>query len=232
MPAPTKLVRWQSLIIIPNCKMNNRIPALPKGTNNRVSFISERNKAIVKQKNSVCVDFSFFKARPIKINGVFNNHFRNGDEASRDLYNFLGEVLPKICTEPFTSLINNESRTLHFHAIDQKHQEIVQKILMQYGYSCPYISQILSGDVFEFKASLNAHSPARAVAYKLDNTLFLLFFDSNHHIYMNDSKRGDSLFYEHCPDYNDGNCKYMPTDCYAFDYLDCEKLSSSFGNNY
>lgn len=184
--------------------MSKCIPSLPKGFNNRVDFIPEQNKIIAKQQNSVCVDFSFFKANPIKINGVFNNHFRNGNEASRDLYNFLGEVLPKICTEPFTALINNESRALHFHAIDQKHQEIVQKVLIKYGYSSDYIFQVLSGGIYEFKASFDAHSPARAVAYKMDNTLFLLFLDSNHHIYMNDSKKGDSLFYEHCPDYIDG----------------------------
>jgi len=209
--------------------MSKRIPVLTK---NQGSLIPKPNEKITKIEDSIYVDFRFFKAKSISINGTFNNHFRNGDDASRDLYNFLGEVLPKVCSESFISLSNNESKALHFHKIDVKHQDIVKKIMKSYEYSDNYIAQVLGDNLFEFKASFDAHSPARVVAYKSDNILFPLFLDSNHHIYMNESKMGDSLFYEYCPDYIARRCNYMPDKCYAFDYLDYKKLSESFNNSY
>ena len=119
---------------------------------------------------------------------------------------------------------------MHFHAIDKAHQEIVRDILKEYHFSTLTIDQMLEGnDLFNFSATLGHTYAARIVCHKVDNVLFLLFLDTNHHVYMNEKYLRDSLFYEDCPSYINGDCSYMPSNCFAFGLLDEEKIQESFG---
>ena len=86
-------------------------------------------------------------------------------------------------------------------------------------------------DLFEFSALLGHNDPARIVCHKVENTLQLLFVDTNHHIYINEKYTKDSMFYDFCPMYLQGKCHYMPSECFAVSYLDENKIQETFGYN-
>lgn len=123
-----------------------------------------------------------------------------------------------------------EGRSLHFHTIDEAHRKIVCEILKEYHFSDRTIEQMFEGDnIFEFTATLGHTLAARIVCHKFENILYFLFFDTNHHVYMNEKYVKESLFYEDCPTYSSSNCSYMPAECFAVSYLDEEKIRESFG---
>jgi len=172
--------------------------------------------------------FEYFKCQPICINHRFNNHFRDSHDYFDVLYNFLGVVLPKICEVTYNEL-KADNHGLHFHVIKEvDKRELINKIMKEYNYNNSYIEQVVGDSLFEFKASLQGHSPSRVVAYLSDNIIYVLFFDTNHHIYIDKDKTKDSLYFEYCPTYLESKCKYMPDDCFAVDYLDVEKIEKSY----
>ena len=177
-------------------------------------------------------DFSQFKLSPICLRGEFNNHFKDQQHFCAVAAEFLGKILPKISSHTYSEICegSQEGRTLHFHAIDKSHQLIVQHILSEYGFPQVTIEQMTEGkDMFEFSAVLGHTYAARIVCHKDENVLSFLFFDTNHHIYINERYVKESLFYEECPAYNDKKCNYMPADCFAVGCLDEQKISDSFG---
>lgn len=190
-------------------------------------------KVQVPSKSDVLnVNFSKFKLNPICINSRFNNHYKNDEHFAAIAAQFLGTVLPKITGHTFQQVCEGarEGQILHFHTIDEEHQKLVYNILKEYNFPDATINQMMEGNsLFEFVATLGHTYPARVVCHKVDNVLNFLFFDTNHHIYLNEKYVRESLFYEECPAYKNNSCKYMPQDCFAFGYLDENKLSESFG---
>ena len=123
-----------------------------------------------------------------------------------------------------------EGRILHFHKIDEDHRRIVREVLECYSFSAQIIDQMFEGNnIFEFSANLGHVYAARIVCHKLGNVLSLLFFDTNHHIYLDEKYVKESLFYEDCPVYQARDCPYMPMECFAVGCLDENKIRDSYG---
>ena len=184
------------------------------------------------QPHKLIADFSKFRISPICLRDEFNNHFKDQQHFCTVAAEFLGKILPKISSHTYSEICegSQEGRTLHFHAIDKSHLLIVQRILSKYGFPKTTIDQMTEGkDIFEFSAALGHTYAARVVCHKDENVLYFLFFDTNHHIYINERYVRESLFYEECPACNSEKCNYMPADCFAVGYLDEQKISDSFG---
>lgn len=207
-------------------------PQPPKSS----SRITIKNPAATCSQPNLIVDFSKFKLSPICFPNEFNNHFKNQEHFDSVAVEFLGKILPTICARTYSQICegSRDGKTLHFHTIDKKHLGIVRQILQQYGYPPLTIEQMTEGnDIFEFSAALgHAQHSARIVCHKNDNVLYLLFFDTNHHIYLNERLVKESLFFEFCPLNTAGTCTYMPNDCFAVGYLDEKKLSDSYGYSF
>lgn len=185
--------------------------------------------------NNIIVNFSKLKLTPVCLSGKFNNHFKDEQHFGSVVANFLGTILPKITSHTYNEIGNGgpEGQVLHFHTIDDEHRVTVREILEEYHYPSYNIDQMFEGnDMIEFSASLGHKHAARIVCHRVENVLFLLFFDTNHHIYLNEKYVRDSMFYESCPVYIENNCPYMPTDCFAVSYLDEKQLEESFGYSY
>ena len=199
--------------------------------------ITNKNKIADKVKLSKNTDnlsmrFDNFHLSPICLRGKFNNHFKDNEHFSNVIANFLGIILPKISSHEYKEICegSQEGRILHFHAIDEKHQELLFDILREYNFTKQTIDQMAEGGFFEFSANLGHTYAARIVCHKLgENILEALFFDTNHHIYINSKYTEESLFYESCPLYLNESCTYMPADCFAVSYLDEKKLKESMG---
>lgn len=186
------------------------------------------------QNRPLNVNFSKFKIKPICITGRFNNHFKNYEHFNHIVVGFLGTVLPKITSHTYSEICEggSENRILHFHTIDDQHREIVREILKAYNFKEFEIDQMMEGDdLFNLSAILGHSYPARLVCHKIENVLYFLFLDTNHHIYMNTKFTEETLFYETCPQYISGKCYIMPIDCYAVGYLDEKKLKETFSYN-
>lgn len=181
--------------------------------------------------DTLSVSFSKFKFEPICLRGKFNNHFKDNQQYTSIVTSLLSVVLPKITSHSYGEICegSNEGRQLHFHTIDEKHREIVREILKEYNFSDVTIEQMFEGNsMYEFSASFGHNYPARIVCHKVENVLYFLFMDTNHHIYMEEKYLGESMFYEDCPKYLEGKCSYMPNDCFAVGCLDEDKLIESF----
>ena len=196
--------------------------------------IADKVTPVVTTGNLI-VNFSKFIITPICIKGIFNNHFKDSQHFADISAAFLGVVLPKITTHTYKEICDGsaEGRILHFHTIDDIHRKTVREILKEYRFPTNIIDQMFEGnDIVEFSASLGHVYPARIVCHKVKNELYPLFFDTNHHIYMNEKYLKESLFYEECPTYINKQCAYMPEDCFAVEYLDEELLKERSGYSY
>lgn len=178
------------------------------------------------------MNFSKFRLECVCLRGKFNNYFKDGEHFQAVAASILGKILPIITAHKYKELCEGgtDGETLHFHSIDKEHQEIVRDVLKVYGYNESAINQMLEGnDLFQFSGITGHTYATRVVCHKVGNTLYLLFLDTNHHIYINEKYVEESLFYENCPTYQEGQCKYMPNDCFAFAYLDLQKIQESYG---
>lgn len=203
--------------------------ALPKVSS--VPTIASKVTSSISVEN-LSINFSLFQLSPICIKGEFNNHFKDEVHFHAIAASILGKILPKITSHKFSEVCEGgmEGDGLHFHSIDESHQEIIRDILSEYGYKKSRIDQMLEGsDVFQFSAATGHTYAARMICHKIDNVLYLLFLDTNHHIYMNQKYTEESLFYESCPVYLNSECRYMPAECFAFEYLDLKKLEETYG---
>ena len=207
------------------------MPQPPKSS----SRITKKNPAAVLTQPNLTVNFSKFNLSPIRFSNEFNNHFKNQEHFNSVVVEFLGKILPTICARTYSQICegSRDGKALHFHTIDKKHLGIVRRILQQYGYSSLTIEQMTEGnDIFEFSAALGHAHAARIVCHKNDNILYLLFFDTNHHIYFNERLVRESLSFEFCPSSIAETCTYMPDSCFAVNYLDEKKLSDSYGYSF
>lgn len=212
-------------------------------TNKKIPPIRKNNKTIaekIKRETDIdsiplIVNFSKFNLTSVNIPDRFNNHYKDYQHVCNVVSGFLGTILPKISKHSFNEIREGgpEGRAIHFHAIDETHREIIREILLEYKMSSTNIDQLLEGDnLFNFSAVLGHTNPARVICQKIDNVLYILFLDTNHHIYINKKYTEETLFYEICPTYANEECVYMPEDCYAVSYLDEKKLKESLGYTY
>ena len=181
------------------------------------------------------VNFSKFSLKPVCLRGKFNNHFKDNEHFRAVAASILGKTLPMVTAHNFKELCEGgtDGNVIHFHSIDKDHQKIIREILKEYGYNNSAIDQILEGnDLFQFSGITGHTYVTRVVCHKIDNILYLLFLDTNHHIYMNEKYVEESLFYEVCPIFQQNKCKYMPGDCFAFGYLDLKKIQESYGFDF
>lgn len=188
-----------------------------------------------KESQNLTIDFSKFHLNPICLKNEFNNYFKDENHFSNVATSFFSVILPKITSHTFKEICEGgvEGKELHFHAIDEKHMQLVEEVLKQYSFSSEQINQMFEGsEVFNFSATLGHTYPARAICHKVGDVLCLLFLDTNHHIYMNEKYVKNSLFYENCPTYLKNECSYMDYDCLAVSYLDEEKLSETYGYRF
>lgn len=207
---------------------------VPKPKINRQSLIATPKVAIAANEKLV-FSFEKFSLDPITISGEFNNHYEDLEHFSDVAAELLGKILPKISSHSYNEICvgGKEGETIHFHCIDEEHRGLVTKVFKNKGFPDKYIEQIMEGNsLFCFSAKLGHKHAARVVCQKIDSTLYLLFIDANHHMYFNKKYAKDSLFYEYCPIYSSGSCKYMPSDCFAVDYLDEKKIEDSMGFSY
>lgn len=182
--------------------------------------------------DNLCISFSNFVFKTISLPNRFNNHFKNDEHFRSVLSDFMQQILPKITSHKFTEICEGsfQGKTLHFHSIDEQHGEIIREILSELSFPKNKIEQIFEGHkLFEFSACLGHIHPARVFGYNVDNIIYLLFLDTNHHIYFNEKYGKDALFYEDCPLYQKNECTYMPNDCFAVGYLDENKLAETYG---
>ena len=187
------------------------------------------------QADNLVVNFSKLKLAPVCIKGKFNNHFRDNEHFSSVTASFLGVVLPKITSHTYKEICDGglEGRILHYHAVDEAHRATVREVLEEYHFPAHAIEQMFEGnDIVEFSASLGHVYAARIVCHKVNNILHPLFFDTNHHIYLNEKYVKESMFYDDCPQYINNQCSYMPLDCFAFGYLNEELLKESYGYTF
>ncbi len=185
---------------------------------------------IPEKSDTLSVSFSKFKLTPICLRGKFNNHFKDNQQYVSIVTSFLEVVLPKITAHSYNEIAGtNEGRQLHFHIIDDKHRKIAREVLKEYNFSDITIEQMFEGNnMYEFAASLGNACAARIVCHKVGDVLYFLFFDTNHHIYIDEKYVRESLFYKDCPKYLEDSCSYMPVDCFAVGYLDEKKIVESF----
>ena len=178
------------------------------------------------------ISFSKFKLQPICVDGEFNNYFKDDTHFQTVASSVFGIILCEITSHTYKELCEGgtSGSNLHFHSIDAEHLQIVRRILEAYGHKKQTIDQMLEGNsIFQFSGIMGHTYATRIVCHKIDNILYLLFLDTNHHIYINEKYIRESLFYESCPIYQQEECKYMPSECYAFEYLDLQKIQESYG---
>lgn len=178
------------------------------------------------------ISFSKFNLQPVNLPGEFNNHFKDDAHFQAVASSVLSLALRHITSHTYKELCEGgiAGSGLHFHPIDADHLQTVRRILEVYGHKKQTIDQMLEGNqIFQFSGIMGHTYATRIVCHKIDNILYLLFFDTNHHIYINEKYIRESLFYESCPIYQQEKCKYMPSDCYAFEYLDLQKIQESYG---
>lgn len=184
-----------------------------------------------KSEKLLSISFEKFHLKSVCLDKKFNNHFKDKSHFAAVAASILGVTLPKVTSHTYKELSEGgtEGNGIHFHTVDKRHLETVREILSTYGYKEPEINQMFEGSIIQFSGITGHTYVTRVICHKVDNILYPLFLDTNHHIYINEKYVEESLFYEDCPVFQQENCKYMPSDCFAVGYLDLEKLKESFG---
>ncbi len=208
-------------------------PIKPK--NNKMQDSKNESLDKLNEKDTILFTFGDFKVTPIKIDREFNNHFKD----EKDYIDRIGSVF-----EFFTTVSNYKKedfignrtmqRQFHFHPIEKS--DTIKSILEEYGFNSRKIEEIISGQRL-YQLSLEAkRSSVRIVVEWTENIFSPLFIDTNHHIYINEkiTKDEKTLTYDYCPIHKKDQCNIMKyaDECYAFTYLDEDKLQKSFGFNY
>ena len=216
--------------------MNKKIVNDIKPRNNQMIGSKEDSIFLLKSKNRIFFTFEDFRVKPINIEKEFNNHFEDQNDYINRM-NKLMEFLNMFSSYRIEDLHSGGGlkKQLHFHRVD-KNIETVEKILTTYGFNEEKIESIISGNRL-YQISLEAkRSSIRVIVEWTENIFSILFLDTNHHIYMNEklTKNENTLFYNYCPKYEEDECesiKYMD-ECYAFEYLDHEKIRKTYGYSY
>ncbi len=204
---------------------------------NQRQLTNVRNTISANEDSHLVFSFAQFSLKTINIKNEFNNCYKDVEHFSEKMSILLDKALPLLSKEK-TSIFTaeyNKAQKLHLHKITDK-REIVEKILKEYGFSQDSIDDIFEGDELYQLEVPYANGAMRIVFQRTDNLISFLFVDPNHHIYFNKSKveQAGSLFYEYCPVNEKSACErmdYLGT-CYAFEYLDEDKLTASYKYSY
>ena len=204
-------------------------PKIPKSTS-----ISDRISASASSLKDALINFNFskFHFKSISIKN-FNNCFKDKAHICDVAVNLLGKTLPIISGYKYGELCAGgaDLNGLHFHVIGERERDTVRRVLREYSFSTTDIEQMNEGNgLVQFSGTMGHVYPIRIVCHKYENVLYLLFVDTNHHIYINESKVKETLFYEECPEYIEGTChamKYLD-ECFAFGYLNVEKIRETY----
>lgn len=182
-----------------------------------------------------CVNFRYFRAKCVNEKG-FNNYFRDSSHFQSVLSSFIGTVLPKISELKAKEIFSGGRFTqqFHFHKIGVDKYEKLRMILKAYSFNDALIDQFLDGEnIFQFTGNLEGHLiESRIVCECLpEGIIYVLFFDTNHHLYFDKSKTGESLTYDCCP-FKAGNECYNAYNCFAKEFLDFDKINASYQYSY
>ena len=198
---------------------------------------SVRNSVVLDKDTQLRFTFAQFQLKPINIKGKFNNYFSDYKHYIEKISALIGKGLPLLSREKISLFTKeyNKADALHLHKISDK-QELITRILLQYGVPEKSIEEVLYGDELYQLEVPYANGAMRIIFHRIENLISFLFLDTNHHIYLNAIKveQSGSLFYDYCPTYADGVCSIMSDikTCYAFEFLDEKKLTASYSYEY
>lgn len=210
--------------------MNKKIP--PQVSPSKCSV---KNATQLSEDTEYCsLNFRYLKAKCITQKD-FNNHFRDETHYLNVISSFIGTVLPKISELKPNELLSGSrfSKQFHFHRVERDKYEKIRSILKEYSFNDRQIDQFLDGErIFQFAGNLEGHQiESRVICEYINGVLFVLFFDTNHHLYFNKSKVGESLAYSCCPYEMENKC-FNAYNCFAKDFLDTNKLDETYGYTY
>lgn len=194
---------------------------------------------ITNPENNARLIFTFaeFKLSPVSIQDEFNNYYASESQFAEKMALLLEKALPLLSRET-ASLFSKEhgkAETLHLHRVTNR-REIVEKILIEYGFSSDAINDKFEGqELYQLEVPY-ANGSTRIIFQRIDNLISFLFVDPNHHVYFDPLKveAAGSLYYEYCPVNQEKLCARMDyfDTCYAFEYLDEKKYRESFDCAY
>ena len=185
-------------------------------------------------KKNCCFNFRYMKTACISQRG-FNNHYKDNSHYQSVISSFLGIILPKISDMTTTELVSGGrfSEQFHFHRVERDKYDKVKSILEAYSFNHELIEQILDGEnIYQFIANLAGHEvESRVICEYIDGIIYVLFFDTNHHIYFNKAKAGESYAFTYCP-YETHNMCANAFNCFAKSFLDVDKINETYGYDY
>lgn len=192
------------------------------------------NHKVKNISDKIVFTFENFELKPIKINGEFNNHFKDEKHYLKNITQLISKALPEISREPLSELLGgNKSTAFRFHKIN-KNIDGVCKILKEYSYPDYLIEDIISGNqLYQIVLKKGVNAP-RLIVRRVDNIFSVLFLDTNHHIYYNQEqvKIDNNLSYEFWPKYCIEDCSLAERmDCILFDYVDIKKFKENISYN-
>lgn len=215
---------------------NNKSNLIKSQKEKNLEYIQPR-KELLEKNSSSNLRFSFvnFKFDFINIENVFNNHFKDEESAAITMYNFLRNGLPLLETISVGDFLSgNIRKNLHCHKIDTSKLDVLKKVMSKLNFSEKHIEGIMDSGVYQIEIPYEK-GPIRMVGEFIRNNFYLLFLDTNHHIYFNKKKvnQSDSLYFEYCP--NNKNCQILNTqygDCYMDNYLDHANGINKYNETY
>lgn len=210
--------------------MKKTIPKQQPPQKSTVKNISTATAA----KKYCCFNFRYMKTTCLSQRD-FNNYFKDNSHYQGVISSFLGTVLPKISDLTTTELVSGGrfSQQFHFHRVDRDKYDKVKTILEAHSFNQEQIEQFLDGEnIFQFTGNLEGHEvESRVICEYIDGIVYVLFFDTNHHIYFNKSKTGESLGFSYCPYESENKC-LNAYNCFAKSFLDVDKINETFGYSY
>ena len=181
--------------------------------------------------------FAQFKLKPVKLDGEFNNFFRDEQHYIQTMLIFLGSAMPLLSRENATLFSGDFAKAgiMHIHKVDKK-RGLIERILLAYNFPIQNIDNIFEGnEVYQLEIPY-LNGAARIIFQRIDNLISFLFLDTNHHLYLNEMKTSNSgsLFYEFCPVFLNNECNIMQElkTCYAFEFLDEQKIKRTLLYSY
>lgn len=210
--------------------MKKTIPAQQKPQSTTVKIHS----VIPTDNNVCCFNFRYFKTKSISQKD-FNNHFKDESHYQCVIDSFLGTILPTISNMTTTELVSGGrfSQQFHFHKVDRSKYDRIRTILQAYMFNDEQIKQFLDGEnIYQFTGNLAGHDvESRIICEFINGIIYVLFFDTNHHLYLDKSKTGESFSFSYCPFESNHTC-YYSINCFAKSFLDFDKINETYGYSY
>ncbi len=211
--------------------MGKQIP--PQSSPNRKTVNNSTSPS--NGKEYCCFNFRYLQTKSI-VQNDFNNCFRDSAHFQGVMSGFIGIILPKISELKTSDLFSGGrfAQQFHFHKIDLNKYEKIKSILEAYQLNENQIQQFLDGEsIYQFVGHIEGQHnvESRVVCEYIDGVIYVLFFDTNHHIYFQKSKVGESLSFSYCPFEDINKCDYSLC-CFAKDFLDVEKVNETYGFNF